>query len=64
MAPLPIAGHFSQRSYHRRSTTAKFDAALFLAPPSRSFKEASWVRVSLDSSLFAFGRLTNIENVV
>jgi hypothetical protein len=64
MAPPPIAAHFSQSSYHRRSASAKSTAALFLAPPSRSFKEASWVRVNLDSTLFAFGRLTNIENVV
>jgi hypothetical protein len=64
MAPPPIAALFSQRSYHRRSASAKSAAVLFLAPPSRSFKEASWVRVSSDSSLYAFGQLTNIENVV
>ncbi len=64
MGSPPIAAHFSQRLYHRRSASAKSAAALFLAPPSPSFKEASWVRVSPDSSLFAFDRLTNSENVV
>jgi hypothetical protein len=62
-SPL-ITVHFSQHLYHRQSALAKSAAALLFRTPSPSFKEASWVRVSPDSSLFAFGRLTNSENVV
>ncbi len=64
MTPPPTATHFLPRSYHHRTTSAKSAAALLLAPPSWSFLEAFWVRVRANSSLFAFSRLTNSENVV
>jgi hypothetical protein len=55
---------FSQLSYYQRRVLAKSITALFLAPPSQSFSEASLVRVRLDSSVFISSRLTNSENVI